>query len=32
MKYTIKRLLGFVGKYKYPAILTIISGPPRALP
>ena len=23
MKYTIKRLLGFVGKYKYPAILTI---------
>ncbi len=24
MKYTIKRLLGFVGKYKYPAILTII--------
>ena len=24
MKYTIKRLLSFVGKYKYPAILTII--------
>ncbi|MBO7721126.1 MAG: FAD-dependent oxidoreductase [Kiritimatiellae bacterium] len=24
MKYTIKRLLGFVGKYRYPAILTII--------
>ena len=23
MKYIIKRLLGFVGKYKYPAILTI---------
>lgn len=23
MKYTIKRLLGFVGKYKFPAILTI---------
>ena len=24
MKYTIKRLLGFVGKYRYPAILTIV--------
>ena len=23
MKYAIKRLLGFVGKYKYPAFLTI---------
>ena len=23
MKYTIKRLLGYVGKYKYPAFLTI---------
>ena len=24
MKYTIKRLLAFVGKYRYPAILTIV--------
>ena len=24
MKYTIKRLLAYVGKYKYPAILTIV--------
>ena len=24
MKYTIKRLLGYVGKYKYPAVVTTI--------
>ena len=23
MKYTVKRLLGYVGRYKYPAFLTI---------